>query len=223
MKIIAILSSPHGKKSATLGLVEAAMEGARQAGADTELIDITKLKINYCKGCITCYAKGRCPQQDDFQAVLDRMLAADGIILSSPNYIDNVTGQLKTLLDRMADVIHAQLFDGKYGFSITTSGGGNDDFILQIMNSFLTKSGANAIGGVGIAVGKDYALLPQKKEEAKRLGAELVSAIREKKRYPDQDALHEDFRKRFAISVKYNKDRWASDYARWVSKGWLKE
>lgn len=223
MKVIAILSSPHGKKSATLGLVEAAMEGARQAGSETELVDITKLKINYCKGCITCYAKGRCPQKDDFQGVLDKMLAADGIILSSPNYIDNITAQLKTLLDRMADVIHAQQFDGKYAFSVSTSGGGNDDFVLGIMNSFLTKSGATVIGKVGIAVGRDYASLPLKKEEARKLGAELASAIKEEKPYPDQEALHREFRERFSVSLKYNKERWASDYARWVGKGWIKE
>lgn len=223
MKVIGILSSPHGKKSTTLGLVEAAMEGARQAGAETELIDITRLRINYCKGCITCYAKGRCPQKDDFQGVLDKLLTADGIILSSPNYIDNVTGQLKTFLDRMADVIHAQLFDGKYGFSVTTSGGGNDDFILSIMNSFLTKAGANVIGGIGIAAGRDYAKLPAKKEEARQMGVELANAIREKKRYPDQEKLHEDFRQRFSVSLKVNKERWVSDYNRWVDKGWIEE
>lgn len=223
MKIIGILSSPHGRKSATLGLVEAAVEGARQAGAETELVDITKLKINYCKGCVCCYAKGRCPQKDDFQGVLDKMLAADGIVLSSPNYIDNVSAQLKTLLDRMADVIHAQQFDGKYGFSVTTSGGGNDDFILRIMNSFLTKSGATVIGGVGLAVGRHYAQLPAKKEEARRLGSGLASAIEEQKVYPEQVKQHEEFRERFSVSLKMNKDRWAFDYARWISKGWIKE
>ncbi|HMK45365.1 MAG TPA: flavodoxin family protein [Methanocella sp.] len=223
MNIIGILSSPKGKKSATLGLVEAAIDGSRQAGAETELIDITKLKINYCKGCVTCYAQGRCPQRDDFQGVYNKVLGADGIILSSPNYIDNVTGQMKTLMDRMTDAIHAQLFDGKYGLSITTSGGGNDDFVLGLMNSFLTKSGATVIGGVGIALGPDSASLPAKKERSRQLGSELANSIRETRSYPEQERLHREFRERFSKTLKINKDRWPSDYDRWVDRGWIVE
>ncbi|HEY3273221.1 MAG TPA: NAD(P)H-dependent oxidoreductase [Methanocella sp.] len=76
MKIIGILSSPHGKKSVTGPLVEAALESARQDGAEIEISDICQLKINYCKGCHTCYLKGRCPQKDDFQEVFDKSLEA---------------------------------------------------------------------------------------------------------------------------------------------------
>jgi multimeric flavodoxin WrbA len=50
MKIIGIQSSPKGKNSVTLMLLNAAMEGAKEAGAEVEMIDITKLRINYCKG-----------------------------------------------------------------------------------------------------------------------------------------------------------------------------
>ncbi len=98
MKIIAIQSSPKRKNSNTLKLIEAALEGAREAGAETEIIDITRFKINYCKGCVTCYKDGICHQKDDYNAIKEKILEADGIILSSPNYIDNITAQLKTLI-----------------------------------------------------------------------------------------------------------------------------
>ena len=51
------------------------------------------------------------------------MMDADGIVLGSPNYINQVTAQLKTVLDRMADSIHCQSFAGKYGCGVCTAGG----------------------------------------------------------------------------------------------------
>ena len=117
MKIVGILSSPRGKKSNTLKLMDAALDGAADAGAQVEVIDVAKLTIKFCTACDSCHEKGECSIKDDFNFVMEKILAADGIILSSPNYITNVTAQLKTLFDRSPLMVHEQLFEGKYGFS----------------------------------------------------------------------------------------------------------
>ena len=122
MKIVGISSSPRGKNSNTLKLLNAALDGAAEAGADIESIDVAKLKIKYCTACDSCHEKGVCSIKDDYDSVLEKLLAADGIIWSSPNYITNVTAQLKTLFDRSPLVIHEQLFEGKYSLSVTTAG-----------------------------------------------------------------------------------------------------
>lgn len=223
MKIIGIQSSPKGKNSNTLRLLKAAMEGAAEAGAETEIIDITKLKINYCLGCVSCYNKGECAQKkDDFKQVWDQVLAAEGIILSSPNYVDNVTGQMKTLLDRMTNTVHEQLFDGKYGFAISTTGGSNADLVVNYLNAYITKSGGNAIGGVFAAASQGETWLDDAEKKARAMGRDLVQAIKEKRAYPEQDASHKDFRKRFGVTLKFNKDRWQHNYEHWIEKGWIK-
>jgi len=98
MKVIGISASPKMEKSQTRRLVMGVLEGARQAGADVTLVDICSLEIKYCTACGTCYAKGECIHDDDFPVILEKMLDADGIVWGSPNYINSVTAQLKTLL-----------------------------------------------------------------------------------------------------------------------------
>ena len=113
MKILGINASPKGDKSQTRRLVMGVLEGARQAGADITFIDICSLDIAYCTACGTCYAKGECVTDDDYAMLLEKMMDADGIVLGSPNYINAVTAQLKTMLDRMADVVHCQSLSGQ--------------------------------------------------------------------------------------------------------------
>ncbi len=221
MKIVAITSSPKGRNSSTLQLVNAAAEGAREAGAEVEVIDITKHKIKYCKGCVTCYAKGRCVQKDEFQEVWDKLISADGIILSSPNYIDGITAQLKTMFDRMANAIHEQLFEGKYGLTLTTAGGSGDDVVLGTMNSFINKCGGLVVGSAS-ALGRDGpAGMEAAVRKSRELGKELAAAIKAKKAYPEQTAANKAWRDRFVFSLKANKEKWAHNYQHWVDKGWI--
>jgi multimeric flavodoxin WrbA len=222
MKIVAITSSPKGKNSLTLRLVNAALEGAREAGAETEVIDVARKKINYCKGCINCYKTGKCAQKDEYAEIKERLLSADGLILSSPNYIDGVTAQLKTFFDRSANFIHEQLLDDKYGVTLTTTGGGGDDKVLAIMNAFVNKSGGLVVGSASFTAAQGQQGMDAGIKKAHDLGKDMVAAIKEKRHYPEQEAAHGEWRKSFSQSVKYNKERWAHNYQYWVENGWLK-
>ncbi len=85
MKIVGIQSSPRGKNSNTLKLLNAALEGAAAAGAETELINVAKLKIKYCTACNVCHKTGVCAiKKDDYQAVLEKLMAADRIHPEQP-------------------------------------------------------------------------------------------------------------------------------------------
>jgi multimeric flavodoxin WrbA len=222
VKIIGISSSPKAKASNTLKLLNAALEGAREAGAETELIDVAKLKINFCKGDSSCYKTGKCFQDDEYCRFRDAIVAADGIIFSAPNYIDNIPAQLKVAFDRSANFIHEQLLDGKYCFGIVTSGSPNYDPVLKMLEDFVTKSGGMSTGRLGLAMaqGPDAAVAAEKK--ARDMGKDLVSAIKEKRVYPQQVAAHKVWKEQFANTVKFNKENWKHNYDLWVSKGWLK-
>jgi multimeric flavodoxin WrbA len=221
MKVVGIQSSPRGKNSNTLKLLEAALLGAVEAGADVEYIDVAKLKIKFCNACNSCHHTGECSTKDDFPNVLAKLLGADGIIWSSPNYITNITAQLKTLFDRCPLVIHEQLFEGKYSLSLTTAGSGDVDFVLDIMNNFMVHCGGNSIGGVGCAMFEGPAAFEAALEKSREMGKTLVGAIRESKKFPEQEALHEAFKERFKNVILANKDHWTHNCEYWTEKGWL--
>jgi len=219
MKILGINASPKGDKSQTRRLVMGVLEGARQAGADITFIDICSLDIHYCTACGTCYAKGECVNDDDYTMLLEKMMDADGIVLGSPNYINAVTAQLKTMLDRMADVVHCQALAGKYGCSVCTAGGHYADEVAEYMNMALLNFGATTVGKVGVLVGADPNAIVVGEKQAKELGKKLADAIKKKWKDPEQEAHHKERKEYFKRLISFNKDIWAHEYEYWKGLG----
>jgi len=102
MKILAINGSPRGKKSNTDRILQPFLEGAREAGAETETIYLKDKKINYCLGCFTCWTKtpGVCVHEDDMPDLLEKMRQADVVVYATPLYVFTVTAQMKAFMDR---------------------------------------------------------------------------------------------------------------------------
>ncbi|MFA5221126.1 MAG: flavodoxin family protein [Methanoregula sp.] len=222
MKIIGLIASPKGKESRTLRLVNAVLDGAKAKGAQTEIIDIYKLHIDYCTACGTCYASGQCTLIDDFPDLFDRMMNADGIVLGAPNYVDSIPAPMKAVFDRMADAIHCQMFFDKYGCSVCTAGGENFGPVVNYMNGVLMTLGATVTGGVGVGVGRDPSALGKAEIEAKVLGEKLAESIKGKIAYPEQDEIHRQKREYFCQLVKSNKDAFAHEYEWYEQMGWMK-
>lgn len=105
MKALAINGSPR-KKWNTATLLEHALAGAAEAGADTELVHLYDLDY---KGCISCFAckkiggrsYGRCAVQDGLTPLLDAASQADVLILGSPVYFRVETGEMRSFLERL--------------------------------------------------------------------------------------------------------------------------
>ena len=105
MKVLAINGSPR-KTWNTATVLTKALEGAASQGAQTELIHLYDL--NY-KGCISCFAckreggssYGKCGYQDGLTPVLEKIEAADALLLGSPIYFGNMTGEVRSLMERM--------------------------------------------------------------------------------------------------------------------------
>jgi len=223
MKVLGIIASPKGTASNTLQLVNGVLEGAKSAGAGTEIVDLYNLKIEYCTACGSCYAKGECPQDDDFPDLFEKMMNADGIVMGSPNYIDSVSAPMKALFDRMADAIHCQMLTGKFGCAVCTAGGSHQDEVMGYMNHVLTNLGATVVGGIGVAVGRDPLALSRSIPQAIDLGKKLVQSIQGMHHYPEQDEIHAQRREYFCQLVKANKAVWRHEYEWYVEMGWMKE
>jgi multimeric flavodoxin WrbA len=100
MKILGLSCSPR-KSGNTVILLEEALNGAQQEGAETELFSVAGKDIRPCDGCWACFGTGKCHIKDDMQSLYDKMVEADGIIFGTPVYVYSMTGQAKIIMDRM--------------------------------------------------------------------------------------------------------------------------
>jgi len=221
MKILGINGSPRGERSATLQLITAVLEGAKEKGAEVDVVNLIDLDIRFRNACSACFQEGRCVEEDDFPELYKRIKAADGLVLGSPVYIDQITGQMKLLIDRMADGIQCQALSGKYGCSVSTSGDHAEQAVVTYLNHFLQMLGATPVGGVGVAIGRDQNALTRAEEDARELGKTLAEAILTQRRYPDIEAFHQRFQEKFKAVITGAKPEWPGDYEHWVDQVWV--
>jgi multimeric flavodoxin WrbA len=99
MRVLGISTSPRDNSNSDI-LLRKALSGASSAGAEAEYLRLCKFNIAPCLACGACYATGECPLQDDFAAVLPKMLAADRLIFATPIFFMSVCSQAKILIDR---------------------------------------------------------------------------------------------------------------------------
>jgi multimeric flavodoxin WrbA len=220
MKILGISGSPRGSQSTTLRLVKAALEGAKSAGAEVELIDLCQLKIEYCNACQVCFKTAKCVHKDDFQAVYEKMMDADGMVWGSPNYFRSVTAQMKAAIDRMADAVHCQLLTGKYCCSISSAGGPGYDEVTDYLNGLLMHFGSFVTGAVGVSASAGPAALEKAEEEAFDLGLTLAENVKSRRDYPEQRAALKESREYFMRLVKLHGPEWEHEYEHWNSLNW---
>lgn len=220
MKILAIIGSPRGMAGNTGRLLEEFLAGAAAAGGEVEILSLSDLKLAPCVACDHCHKTGICPLDDDYEAVREKLLACDGFVLASPNYIFSVTAQMKTLFDRLNGLIHCLGLEGTYGAVVETSGGGEDQEVIGYMERVIGSLGAFSVGGVGSAMA-GVRTFPNEDllfEKARTLGGELCRCIREKQGFPDQEQTIQRFSRRMQGLVIYMQDHWPYEYRYWQQK-----
>jgi len=99
LRILGIMGSPRLGGNTDL-LLDAALNGARSAGAEVEKIVVDKLNISPCREHYGCLENGNCIIRDDMDALYPKLLDADGIVVASPMFFYGITAQLKALIDR---------------------------------------------------------------------------------------------------------------------------
>jgi multimeric flavodoxin WrbA len=218
MRIVAINGSGTGAKGVTGQTLEGVVEGVRESGAEVELFFLNELKITPCTGCGTCKRTGQCVFKDDYPKIKDAMLAADGVIFSSPNYIRNVSSQIKALLDRsFCFLFHCQAMKGKYGVVVIASGGPQyqpvEDYLMHVTGSM----GCWKVGSVVAAESQmnDSDERVNVLDEAAALGRRLVNAIKTKQSFPDQEEEREMTFEMMRWMIDKTKDDAPFEYEYW--------
>ena len=105
MLVIAVNGSPR-KEWNTATLLAEALDGAKAAGADTEMVHLYDLKYTGCKSCFACKkiggkSYGRCAVKDGLRPVLEKVPEAAALVLGSPLYLHCETGQMRAFLERL--------------------------------------------------------------------------------------------------------------------------
>lgn len=99
MHAVCILGSPRNNGS-TASIVKEVIRAFQDNGIDTVLICLGDADIHYCRGCRICSVMGKCVQRDDMDAIITRIFDADIVVIASPSYWGDVTGQMKVFFDR---------------------------------------------------------------------------------------------------------------------------
>ena len=221
-KVIIVNGSPHGALGNTSLMVEMITSGLTGEGIGFEQIMLTERNIRYCIGCGACIEKSRCWQQDDHDEIVEKLLAADGIILASPVYFSHVTAQMKTFIDRSLRFGHKIRRTGKPGLAVSVSAGKAETQTAHYLERTLSIFGGFSVGTLtamatspGGFLGKEFV-----EARAKDLAHDLGRAIKEKRQYPatDEDLSYYLFMKEL---VTREKDFMRDDYSYWQEKGLL--
>ena len=109
-KVLIIATSPR-KNGNSNRLAQEFEKGAKDAGNSTEIVYLYDKNISFCKGCLICQKTHQCVIKDDANAIVDKMKISDVIVWATPIYYYEMSGQMKTMIDR-----GNPLFGSNYSF-----------------------------------------------------------------------------------------------------------
>ena len=140
MKALCIIGSPRNNGSSAI-IVDKMIEGMSESGIEVTCYCLGDMCIKYCLGCKKCYeASSKCVQNDDVDIIMNDLLKADIIIIASPSYWGDITGQLKVFFDRNTPYCDTnenriEVPKGQSGVSIAIRAGQSEKENLHIIES----------------------------------------------------------------------------------------
>ena len=228
MRLMTVIGShrKNGNTAQIAALLEEQLQAAAAEAGDLleiETVYLGQRRIGLCRGCRICFDHGEeeCPLQDDLLAIRASMQAADGLIVATPVYVDDVSGTAKNWIDRLAFVCHRPEFAGKSAFLVATVGIGPTSHTLRTLRMALMSWGYHIVGQAGFKMG---ALMPREQtaarygQRAEQIAREFYGAIRRGK-YTNPSFLS-------LMTFKIQQRSWhlaardSVDYAYWHSQGW---
>ena len=135
MKVVVISTSLRTNSNSD-ALANEFIHGAQDAGHNVEKISLTGKNIQFCKGCLACQKLGRCVIKDDVNDIMAKVLDADVVVWATPIYYYEMSGQMKTLIDRM-NAMYSQEYKFRDVYMLTTAAE-DEDFVPKRAEAGLT-------------------------------------------------------------------------------------
>ena len=120
MKRVIVISTSLRRGSNSDMMADQFVAGAKAAGHEVEKISLVGKEIQFCKGCLGCQKLGRCVIDDDVNDIMAKVLQADVICWATPIYYYEMSGQMKTLIDRM-NAMYEQDYQFRDVYLLTTA------------------------------------------------------------------------------------------------------
>lgn len=187
--IIAINGSPHAGNGNTYMMLDMLRAPLLEQGFLLEIINLVEYDIKFCTGCGFCLENGGCWIDDDHHEIVSKLMAAPGVILASPVFFLQVTGQMKTFLDRSLTFGHKPRPAWKPGLAVSVSAGMGETETGNYLGLVMRTFGAFPVGSLtaisvvpGEFIGKTAV-----ESRAGDLARDLATAIKEQRRYPATD------------------------------------
>ncbi len=176
VKVLAVVGSP--RKGNTYNLVKMIIDTiVQKRDVDAELVHLADFEIRHCSGCSDfCEETGQCCIEDDMQSLYPKMKEAAVIIIGTPTYYWNVTGLLKSFIDRTNPLYNTKSLKGKMGAAVSVSEENGQELALSAISSFFELQGVKQVGGIALARG-DKPIGRAGLDVAKALGETIASRL----------------------------------------------
>ena len=186
-KVVAVLGSPRrGGNSETIA--DKILDTAKSLGAQTTKFALNELSFRGCQACMGCKTGSEtCVVNDDLAKVLDAVRESDAFIMTSPIYFGEVTGQLKSAIDRMYSFLGpdymtnpnpGRLAPGKNCVFVLTQGNPDEKAfdVFQNYGRFFKRFGCetHVVRGLGLRAKTAAAAKPELMREAEDLAKALM-------------------------------------------------
>ena len=188
MKILAISCSPRANGN-TVAMLSETLAAAEAAGAEVELYSVAGKDIQPCEGCWSCAKTGRCRKEDETALLLEKMLAADGIVFGVPVYFHGMSAQAKAIIDRTISLNSPERSLANKVCGVVASAGSLG--LIQVLKDFTYYAHLkHMLPANQVAAYPDMAdgieRMPKCREELRDLGRQMVALIGIGFRYPPE-------------------------------------
>ncbi len=128
MKKVVIIKTSLRNNSNSDILADEFIRGANDANNEIQVISLKNKKINFCIGCLSCQKTKKCFMGDDAIDIADKVCNADVVVWATPIYYYSVSGQMKTLIDRM-NSLYARDYKFREVYLLATSAEAEEETI----------------------------------------------------------------------------------------------
>jgi multimeric flavodoxin WrbA len=145
MKIVSVLGSPRENANSSM-IANRFCTTTHKFAAETKTFVLNDMEHRGCQGCMACKTKlDRCILEDDLTGVLEAVRETDILVLASPVYYWDVSGQLKCFLDRtfsylvpdfITNPVKSRLVPGKKLLMILTQNNPDEKSFTNIFPKF---------------------------------------------------------------------------------------
>lgn len=182
-KVVAYIGTRKGEDSNTYKLTKVIFDKCRENSENIqfEIITSNDFVINNCVGCGKCFRSGVCSldKVDEASKLKEKLLAADMVVFASPVYAHNVSGDMKTFIDRISYWLHNMKLNGKYAAVISTTLSNGHLTVTSYLEKIMNILGTNILFKINATVSDPEEFMDEEwiDKKSEELSYKIITAL----------------------------------------------